>query len=299
MTTAQPGPGVSVVIPSYNCANYVGEAVESVLAQSRPPHEVIVVDDGSTDDTATALRPYLGRIRVLSQANRGLPAARNAGAALATAPWIAFLDADDTWLPEKLSRQMTLADDPAVALIYSDRFNTGARGTLPAVQGHRLELYEGDIFVPLLVQGNHLTASSAVVRADVFRALGGFAEHLRAAEDWDLWVRVAENHRVAVCREPLVCYRYHATQMSGDPRRMRDARREVVDRALATPRGRALDPGVRREILGSVARNNAMGLSRHGAWRAALVEYRAALTATPFDRRIYVDLLRFLLRRHT
>jgi len=297
MTLNQPAWTVSVVIPAYNCAAFVSEAVESALGQTLAPADVIVVDDGSTDGTAAVLQRFGGRIRVVSQPNRGLPAARNAGAAVATGTWIAFLDADDTWLPEKLAHQQAVAGD--AALVYTDRFNVGDRGTLPAVQGHRLELYEGDIFLPLLLLGNHLTASSVVVRADVFRAVGGFAEHLRAAEDWDLWVRIAEAHAVAACHEPLVRYRYHGTQMSGDPRRMRDARRQVVERALASPRGLRLDRWTRRRILASVARNNAMGLSRHGAWRLALTEYAAAVAATPLDGRIYLDVLRCALRRHT
>jgi len=299
MSAAEERLGVSVIIPAFNCAAYVADAVESALNQTRPPAEVIVVDDGSTDGTDVVLRGFGSRIRVVSQQNRGLPAARNAGVAVATGEWLAFLDADDLWLPEKLARQGAATADPRVALVYTDRFNIGDRGAHPEVQGQALDLYEGDVFLPLLTSGNSVTASSAMVRASVFQSLGGFMEHLRSAEDWDLWIRIAEHHRVAVCREPLVCYRYHGSMMSGNPRRMCEARRQVMERALALPRGQALPPAVKRQVRAFIARSNAVDASCRGAIGLALSEYLTAATTTPADFGVYVDFLRFVLRRHS
>ena len=290
---------IAAVIPVYNCEAFVADAVESALAQTVAPAEVIVVDDGSTDGTVAALSGVRSRIRLVSQQNRGLSCARNVGARAANAAWLAFLDADDTWLPDKLERQLAEARDPRVALVYTDRYNVGDRGTLPEVQGHALELYAGDVFVDLLVQGNNVTASSALVRADVFRKLGGFAEHLRAAEDWDLWVRIAESYLVAVCRSPLVRYRYHGAMMSRDPARMCNARRQVVERALASPRGRTLDRRTRRRVLASVALSNARTASVSGNASVALSAYRDAISATPLNRAVYAEFLRFVLRRHS
>jgi glycosyltransferase involved in cell wall biosynthesis len=290
---------VSVVIPAYNAALFVTRAIESAEAQTAPPQEIIVVDDGSTDDTAATLAAYGSRIRVVTQANCGLPGgARNAGAAVATATWLAFLDADDNWLPEKLERQLQIGRDPAIALIYTDRFNIGAPADLPVRQGEVHEMYSGDIFTDLLVLGNRITASSVMVRRDVFNALGGFAEHLRAAEDWDLWIRVAERHAVGFVDEPLVNYIFHGGMFTGDPERMRVARGQVMQRALATARGTALPEPVRRRIQSCVARTNAWDASRKRAHRIAWSEYAAALRARPWDASLYLDVFRYVFRRH-
>ena len=255
---------VSVVVPAYNCDQFVAEAIESALSQTVPPHEVIVVDDGSTDGTAAVLRRFGNRIRVISQANRGLAGARNAGVAVATGTWLAFLDADDTWLPTKLARQLEVGADPRIAMVYTDRFNIGERGSLPRIQSEIQQMFTGDVFIDLLLLGNHITASSVMIRRDVVLRLGGFGGHCRGAEDWDLWIRVAESHQVGVCLEPLVCYRIHQGMMSADPRRMQVARNEVIRGALASPRGQSLPRRVQRRIVAAVARTNAWDASRRG-----------------------------------
>lgn len=285
---------VSVIVPAYNTERFVAEAIESALGQSVAPLEVIVIDDGSTDRTADVLQKFGPAIAIVTQSNRGLPAARNAGAAMASGYWLAFLDADDLWLPHKLERQLQKAADPRLAMIYTDRFNIGERGILPIVQSAIQPLYSGDIFIPLLMLGNHITASSVTVRNEVFRALGGFAEDLRAAEDWDLWIRLAEHHLVGACTDPLVRYRFHGSMMSGDPRRMQIARREVVRRALQSPRGRSLDGSTRRRIVAATARTNGWDAARQRAWRLAAREYAHALLAWPFEAQVYRDLLRIL-----
>jgi glycosyltransferase involved in cell wall biosynthesis len=290
---------VSVIIPSYNSARFVPQAIESAEAQSVSPHEIIVVDDGSTDDTASVLAAFGTRIRVVSRPNGGLPAARNSGSAVATGSWLAYLDADDTWLPAKLQRQLEVGRDPRIALVYTDRLNVGARGQLPERQSDVHQMYSGDIFVDLLLLGNRITASSAMIRRDVYTSLGGFAEHLRAAEDWDLWIRLAETHRVGVVHEPLTCYMFHAGMMSGDPERMRIARRQVVTRGLETKRGAALPQSLRRQIVSSMAKTNAWDASRKRAHRIALAEYAAALRAQPWDVDLYKEFARYVLGRHS
>lgn len=288
---------VSVVIPAYNSASFLASSIESALAQTHRALEVVVINDGSTDETATVLASFGSRIRVVSQANRGLPAARNAGIAVSVGEWVAFLDADDWWLPEKLEKQLAMATDPAVGLIYSNRYNAGARGDLPEVQSSHQSLYSGDIFVDLLRLGNHLTASSVMVRRSIVNELGGFAEHLGSAEDWDLWIRVAARWRVAVSDEPLVSYRFHAGMMSGNPDRMAKARNEVVDRALASPRGLQLSSRLRRHIRSATTRTNAWDVARSGRRFAALRLYLNAVALNPTSRTAYADLLRVLAGR--
>lgn len=287
---------VSVIIPAYNAEPFIRETVESVLAQTVPPVEIIVVNDGSTDGTAAVLRDFGTRIQVLTQPNRGPTAARNAGAAAARGHWLAFLDADDLWLPAKLERQLARAEASGAALVYTDRFNLGDRGDLPEVQSDIQPLYEGDVFVDLLLLGNHITASSVMLNTAVFRSVGEFRLP-HGTEDWELWIRVAERHRVAACKEPLVRYRFHGGMMSGNPVKMQRARRLAVQTGLNLPRGRALSGSVRRRILAATANENANDAARKRAFGLAMTEYARAVGYWPFQSAVYLDVLRLLRGR--
>jgi glycosyltransferase involved in cell wall biosynthesis len=229
-------PTVSVVIPAYNAAPYIADTVRSVLCQTYQDVEIIVVDDGSTDGTLARLEEFGDRIRVHQQANGGVARARNTGVGLSTGSWIAFLDADDLWLPNKIERQMTITDAP---LTFTDRYNFGARGDLPELQSLVTPMRGGDLFVPLLLEGNFITSTSVMIRRALFEQLGGFYTGLNGTEDWDLWLRVAERNPIGFCSEPLVRYRFHAAGISRNFARMNRERTEVISRALATERGRA------------------------------------------------------------
>jgi GT2 family glycosyltransferase len=192
-----PGAAVSVVIPAYNAASWIAEAIESALDQSVPPREVIVVDDGSTDDTGRVADRFLPRVRVLRKPNGGPAAARNFGIAAASGTWIALLDADDRWLPQKLERQLALAG-PDVALVHT--LETGET---------RLEVPERLTFEDLW-QSNWIANSSVLVRREIVLALGGFDEDpkLKSVEDYHFWLRLAATGaRIVLCREPLTIYR--------------------------------------------------------------------------------------------
>ena len=287
---------VSVIMPAYNAARFVGETIESVLAQTHRPEEIIVVDDGSSDNTLDVLASYGATVRVLQQSNGGPTAARNAGVAIARGEWLAFLDADDLWMPSKLERQLELAQQSAAALIYTDRVNLGERGDLPKIQSDIQPLYEGDVFLDLLLLGNHITLSSVLIRAQVFRSLGGFLLPT-VAEDWELWMRVAEEHRIAVCHEPLVAYRFHEGMSSGNPKKMLRGRQLAVESALSLKRGRALPPATRRRVLSATANTNGSDAARRGARLLAVQQFCIALWYWPLDATIYRNLARLVLGR--
>jgi glycosyltransferase involved in cell wall biosynthesis len=254
----------------------------------------VVVDDGSSDRTADIVRGFGAAVNLLQRPNSGVSAARNAGAAAARGRWLAFLDADDEWLPVKLETQMRLADEHT-ALIYCDRFNIGDRGQLPEIQSHVNPVSEGDIFEELLLRGNFVTASSVVVRADLFSALGGFYEGVAGTEDWDLWIRVSERHRVRVCREPLLAYRYHAENWSRSPERMWNARETVISRAAKLPRSASLGAAKWRRIRSRMWKDNAseaIRLRRRGLAISALFR---AISYWPLETRPYKDLIRAVL----
>ena len=285
---------VSVIIPAFNAAEYVSAAVQSALTQTLCPREVIVVNDGSTDETLGRLASFGNSIRVLSQANRGPAEAKNVGARLASAEWLAFLDADDTWLPQKLERQMAAVDGDT-ALVYTDRFNVGDRGWLPPVQGHIQPPFEGDVFQDLLLKGNYITTSSVLVRRALFLELGGFRADLPVTEDWDLWIRLAERHLVKVCREPLVNYRLHPGQISKNCMRMWYASNEVTRSALRLQRGRGLPFVLRRRIWARTWQTNGFYARCTHQRSRAIWAHSLALVYWPFAREGYRPLIKALL----
>ena len=285
-------PTVSVIIPAYNAEPFIAETVKSALAQTFTDLEVIVVDDGSSDRTAARLENFGEQIRVLRQANAGVARARNAGAEIATGSWLAFLDADDLWLPHKLERQMAAPDAP---MLYADRFNIGARKELPLVQSEVTPMHDGDVFLPLLLEGNFITNSSVVVRREVFEELGGFASGVSPAEDWDLWLRLAERHRVSLCTEPLVRYRFHPDGASRNHEKMARVRTKVIARALALERGRQLDWWVRRQVWAETWRTNGWDAGQAGARGQALRDYARAAAAWPLGIQPYKEALKVCL----
>ena len=293
---------VSVIIPARNAAPFIRDAVASALDQTHREIEVIVVDDGSADGTADAVAAFGERIVLLRQPGRGAAAARNLGARAATGEWIAFLDADDIWLPAKITTQLAAvdADGSGAALVYSDRFNVGARDGFPDRQSDLQAMYAGDVFDDLLLKGNVITTSSVLVRKRVFDRLGGFAEDplIPPAEDWDLWIRVAAAHRVVLCREPLVQYRHHPAGASRDVDRMTRARRLVIERALRMPRGRAFAGATRRQIWAQTWATNGWDAARHHRPAAALAAYSRAIGWWPLQPATYRDILKVCLGRH-
>jgi glycosyltransferase involved in cell wall biosynthesis len=279
-------PRVSVVIPAYNAAAFVREAVDTALAQTHPDTEVIVVDDSSTDETPAILAAYGDRIRVHRQPNTGVGGARNTGMRLATGDWVAFLDADDVWAPRKIEAQLHAAGNSE--WVYTNRFNFGARGALPDVQSDVTLMTDGDVFVPLLLRGNFITVSSVMMRTRLLLELGGFVHQNGGCEDWDLWLRTASRgHQVGYAAEPLVGYRFTATSMSANHRAMAPARHEVVARALATERGRSLPWSLRRRIWAETYRTNGWDAARSGARWDALAHYARAAAAWPLDMQVY------------
>lgn len=200
-----PPPKVSVIIPTYNRAHLLRRAVLSVQAQTLPDWEVIVVDDCSTEDIAGALAEFDDRrIRLIRHpVNRGAPAARNTGIASASAPWIAFLDSDDEWLPEKLARQWRLVRGGADAplLIYSGFEKVGwpRQPSPPTRRGH--------VFIDLLEENFVGTCSTPLVRNQALQSVGGFDTEMRSCQDWDLWLRLARQGPFDFVAETLV--RYH------------------------------------------------------------------------------------------
>ena len=204
-------PRVSVVIPTYNYARYVPEAIDSVLAQSFEELEIIVVDDGSTDKTAEVLRAFGGQLRVIRQERRGLSAARNTGIRAARGQYLAFLDSDDLWLPEKVSLQVARLDaEPEVGLVYAETllFDDSTPATLTP-HSYWASHPSGKI-LPWLVRQNVIPSPTPMV----------FDETLSACEDWDMWIRIGRVCEIAYVNRVLAKYRQHRENMSLDSDRL-------------------------------------------------------------------------------
>lgn len=206
-------PLVSVIIPTYNRRELVREAVASALAQREVDAEVIVIDDGSTDGTAAALETFGRRIRRRQQRARGVSAARNAGARLATGEWLAFLDSDDLWHPAKLRRQLAF-HARAPALRASQTGELWIRNGVRVNPCRHHQKPDGDIFAASVARCV-VSPSAVMLRRDLFESLGGFDEGLPVCEDYDLWLRLGARVPVGLLDEPLVVKRGgHADQLS-------------------------------------------------------------------------------------
>ena len=209
-------PLVSVIIPAYNAAATLDRAVASALSQTYRPLEVLVVDDGSTDATPQVVARLGDAVRSVRQPNQGVSVARNEALRRARGDLIAFLDADDEWLPEKLERQVAfLHEHPEIGLLYTLAVvvdGTGReRGFIPRDGG-------ADAYAHLYF-ANRIPTSTVLVRAEVLRRAGEFDPALRIAQDYDLWLRIAADTPFAGLREPLVRYHAHGAGISADPRR--------------------------------------------------------------------------------
>ncbi|KAA3633709.1 MAG: glycosyltransferase [Proteobacteria bacterium] len=271
---------MSVVIPVFNRREQVGRAIESVLAQTRPPEEVIIVDDASGDGTPEAVRRRFPDVVLLeNDRNRGVSHSRNRGVARARGDWVAFLDSDDEWLPAKLARQCeALACTDAPPLCHTDEI--WIRRGVRVNPRRRHEKRGGDIFehcLPLCV----ISPSSALLSRDLLDELGGFDETLPACEDYDLWLRICVAHPVCFVPEKLlVKYGGHADQLSRRYWGMDRFRVAALGKLLAAG---DLDPRRRRAVLailiekleilhkGAVKRNR---MTQALAWRAQLDEAR-------------------------
>ena len=226
-------PLISVVIPVYNGEKTILETIESVLNQTFQDFELIVIDDGSTDQTAEIInRIQDSRIKIFSYSNAGLSASRNRGIAKARGEYISFIDADDLWTADKLESQLkALQENPQAAVAYSwtDCIDESGkflrRGGYISVTDH---VYEKLLLVDFVEGG-----SNALIRKHVFAEVGGFDESFNAVEDWDMWLRLASRYRFVTVASRQILYRQSANSMSTNVLKMEAASLRIIEREFA------------------------------------------------------------------
>jgi glycosyltransferase involved in cell wall biosynthesis len=221
---------VDVVIPAFNAARYIDQTLESIALQGSLVHSIIVVNDGSTDQTAQQVEAFAKKhpglvIKLISQANAGLANARNTGIKAVTAPFIALLDADDIWLKGKLERQLEAFNtslDPQLGVVYAG-YELIDENSLLMTNGKGLIKPQprGDVR-PKLLTGNFISGSGSnvLIKSEVFKEVGVFDENLRASEDWDMWLRISQKFHFDFVDSPLVQIRVHECNMQKDFSRM-------------------------------------------------------------------------------
>lgn len=223
---------ISVIIPAYNGEVTLAETLRSVLNQTHGHLEVVVIDDGSTDGTAEIVEGFTDpRLTLHRFTNRGAPVSRNRGIRLAKGQYLAFVDADDLWSPDKLEKQLAaLEDDPRAGVAYSFTTYIDEAGNVLYPGLH--EAISGDVLRPLFVRFFLQNGSNALVRRQVFDRIGVFDETLEVCDDYDFYLRAAEHFHFALVPEDQVFYRVRKGSLSTQPSKMRQAGHRAIYGAL-------------------------------------------------------------------
>lgn len=211
-------PKISIIIPTYNGSKYISSSINSVLNQTYKDWELIIIDDGSTDNTESVVKEIIGlsplSIRYIKQENRGPNAARNVGLTLSAADFVAFLDSDDVWLPEKLEKQISLFNtykNDLLGVVYCEAQVINDKSVVTNEYLEPLDRsIHGNIYQKLFYKNYIMgSASGVLVKRSCFDAVGKFDEKLRGFEDWDMWLRIAEKYEYDFVPEILVKLRHH------------------------------------------------------------------------------------------
>lgn len=241
---------VSVIIPNYNYGRFLRQSIESVFDQTLTAHEIIVVDDGSVDDSVEVLNSFGSSIRVVVQKNAGVAAARNKGVEIATGDFFAFLDADDYWYPQKLEKQIQkFSSDTEIGFVHCG-------STYVDQKGARIKDYvvgeEGWLADELLKFKPVVIANTLVIKRKYFSKIGGFdtKRELHPSEDWDLCYRLSRICKLGFVREPLLYYRQHGTGGHTNIERMERAMSIAFEKAFDDPASEVQN--LRREAYGNL-----------------------------------------------
>ncbi len=278
-------PKVDVIIPAYNAERYLAEAIESVLAQTFEDWRIVLVDDGSTDNTAIVLAPYIERLgtrlKVIKQSNRGLPAARNTAICNSSSEFISLLDADDVWLPCRLSESLKCFEGrPKVGLSYGSISLIDESGKIIKNFSTTQKHGEGNIAPYIYMREVQLPCPTLTIRRECLGHVGLFDETMRATEDRDLCFRIASKYEVAFIPRIIAYYRTSPASMTADPERMLQAQLQFIQKHRGAP---GCGMVARRIALSRCYKQRAEALQGRGQRMAALRSSIRALIFYPLD----------------
>lgn len=276
-------PKVSVITPTYNRARYIEEAIDSALAQTYPNVEIIVVDDGSTDETPAILKGYGDKISCFYQDYQGVSAALNLGIKNSSGQYLAILDDDDIWLPEKLELQVAYMEaHPEVGMVHADMLVLSERSgdSRPRKRELSRPIPSGYV-LPELIQRNFIFGCAALVRRSCLDEVGLFDPELQAAEDYNLWLRIARRFSITYMDRPLAIFRLHATNITRDPLFMQEWHLKALKKMVH------LDPRVLHEVGKNVVQftisfNTAYLFFSQELYKEARWNFAEALRSRPF-----------------
>lgn len=283
---------VSIIIPAYNAAKYLPESVNSALAQTYSEREIIIVDDGSTDGTSQILGEYGDSIRVVVQTNQGSAAACNAGVAVAKGEWIAFLDADDVWLPEKLARQIEHCGKTAIS--HTDSVCFGEALHFEVRRSSFEPPYSGKVLKELMIR-NFITKSTVLMRHQVFQDIGGFDPSYIAVEDWPFFLKVCAEHELGYLPEALVRYRVHKKSKSMQGRKTLADHLRIINSAFDLKGVGKSFPELRNKAFASSYQVNCHYSAESGDWPFAIYCALQALRYEPTAKRTWKNLVKSAL----
>ena len=278
-------PKVDVIIPAYNAARFLPAAIDSVEAQTFDDWRILLVDDGSTDNTAQIVAPYQKRLGpklvYIKQANAGASAARNAAIRNSSAEFLALLDADDVWLPWRLVESLkSFADRPQAGLSYGMIQYIDQEGKTTEWKDRRQKNAEGWIVTQIYTRKLNLPCPTLTFRRQCVEEVGLFDESMRATEDRDLWLRIAQRYEVAFVERVIAHYRLSPNSLTSDLNGMRKTQLHFVEKHRGAPGCGAWQ---RRVALSVIHRQYADGLSKRGHPWAALKNSLRALLLNPLD----------------
>jgi glycosyltransferase involved in cell wall biosynthesis len=290
---------VAVVIPAYCSEDFIEAAVESILAQTHPACEVLVVDDGSPVPVAPLLERYAPLVRVIRQDNGGPAAARNTGIREATAPLIAFLDADDLWEPQKLERQVAeFGERPELGMVCSDALLLRGEDAHERKWGAVADRGAPDLSFAGLLLANPISTLTVMARRELVLEVGLFDEDRRliAVEDYDLWLRIAERAPIAWIDEPLARYRVHESSLSSTATFLRGVRLVLDKLRRRHPAPGEIAPALRRREA-ELWRDEAWSRLEAGDVRGAAEPLLEALARQPGHAQAWRLVARMLVQR--
>lgn len=285
-------PLVSVVIPSYNSARYIAEAIDSVLRQDYPALEILVIDDGSTDNTTEVVSTYGDKVRLLTQTNQGSAAARNHGIRHANGKYIAFLDADDAWWSHKIRYQVDALTQSGHKMAYSRfiRWYEDDYGHFTHPETEFLaepnpnvsddKIITGSPYAELLLDCIVWTSTVIVEKAELER-IGLFDEYFRKGQDYDLWIRLSRKISMLGLEQPTALYRIHPTSITTSVKTI-NYEYLILSRAIAQwgeigPDGRAPAPGLVAARLGRSSLGHGLSQLKRGDPRLAVTSFKQSI----------------------